>query len=165
MYYVNNKKFYQDIVKNYYPKVKEWKAAGKEGDPPPVTDFMGECIFNIAKKYAKSKNFYYLRDKHEDMIGTACLNTIKYIHNFDPEKSNNPFSYVTMIAHNSFLLYLNKETKNNKVKSAVVEKMFFEQMTSDGIEKDNFITHLKENFENEQLEDLRLKEREKEESN
>ena len=37
------------------------------------------------------------------MISDGIENCVQYIHNFDPEKSKNPFAYFTQIIHYAFL--------------------------------------------------------------
>lgn len=148
-FYVDNKALYKDFLENYYPKVQEWYAAGRPGNPPPVTDLIGEAIYKVAKKFCYSRQYFYLTNMHEDLASYAMLITLKYVHNFDPTKWNNPFAYITTLVNNGFLQFIKKETKNNKAKSAMVDKMFFEQMTADNIESDNFITFMKERFEEE----------------
>ena len=39
----------------------------------------------------------------EDMISDGIENCVQYIHNFDPEKSKNPFAYFTQVIHYAFL--------------------------------------------------------------
>jgi hypothetical protein len=36
------------------------------------------------------------------MVSSAILTVVKYIHNFDVEKSNNPFAYISTICSRAF---------------------------------------------------------------
>ena len=47
------------------------------------------------------------------MISDGIENCVQYIHNFDPEKSRNPFAYFTQIIHYAFL------KKNTKRKETI----------------------------------------------
>ena len=53
-------------------------------------NYLGECFLKIATHLSYKPNFvnYMFRD---DMISDGIENCVQYIHNFDPEKSKNPF--------------------------------------------------------------------------
>ena len=94
-HYVNNKEFLYAIVQ-YKADVK---AAEEAGDPKPrITNYLGECFVKIATHLSYKPNFvnYMFR---EDMISDGIENCVQYIHNFNPEKSTNPFAYFTQIIH------------------------------------------------------------------
>ena len=44
-----------------------------------------------------------------------------YAHNFDPEKSKNPFSYFTQIIYYAFLRRIQKEKKQSYIKYKAIE--------------------------------------------
>ena len=50
------------------------------------------------------------------MVGDGIENCLLYAHNFDPKKSNNPFSYFTQIIYYAFLRRIEKEKKQAFVK-------------------------------------------------
>jgi hypothetical protein len=52
----------------------------------------------------------------EDMIGDGIENCLMYCSNFDPSKSNNPFSYFTQIIYYAFLRRIQKEKKQTLIK-------------------------------------------------
>jgi hypothetical protein len=111
-HYVNNKKFCDEMI--------EWKAkvleAREVGDPiPPVTSYIGQCFMEIAQNLAKKPNFMNYPFK-EDMIGDGIENCLMYCSNFDPSKSNNPFSYFTQIIYYAFLRRIQKEKKQTLIK-------------------------------------------------
>jgi len=98
-HYVNNKEFLEAICE-YKRKVK---VAAENGDPKPrITNYLGECFLKIATHLSYKPNFvnYMFR---EDMICDGIENCVQYIHNFNPEKSSNPFAYFTQIIHYAFL--------------------------------------------------------------
>ena len=106
-YYVNNKEFLAAIT-DYREKVF---AAKESGDPRPrVTNYLGSCFLKIATHLSYKPNFvnYMFR---EDMICDGIENCLKYIDNFNPEKSKNPFAYFTQIIYYAFLRRIQKEKK------------------------------------------------------
>ena len=48
----------------------------------------------------------------EDMISDGIENCVQYIHNFNPEKSTNPFAYFTQIIHYVPQTYTEREKTN-----------------------------------------------------
>ena len=53
---------------------------------------------------------------------------VQYIHNFDPEKSRNPFAYFTQIIHYAFLRRIQKEKKQLDIKNKIIEKTGFDEV-------------------------------------
>ena len=98
-HYVNNKELLEAMVV-YRKKVAIAKEKGTT--PPPISNYLGECFLKIATHLSYKPNFvnYMFR---EDMIGDGIENCVQYIHNFNPEKSQNPFAYFTQIIHYAFL--------------------------------------------------------------
>ena len=104
---------------------KHWK--GK----PRITNYLGSCFLKIATHLSYKPNFvnYMFR---EDMISDGIENCVQYIHNFDPNKSRNPFAYFTQIIHYAFLRRIQREKRQLDIKNKIVEKTGFETlMTSD----------------------------------
>ena len=64
----------------------------------------------------------------EDMISDGIENCVQYIHNFDPEKSKNPFAYFTQIIHFAFLRRINKEKKQLEIKTKIIEKTGYDEV-------------------------------------
>lgn len=111
-HYINNKKFCKAMT--------EWKVLVKEAEEcddkrPPVTDYIAESFLKIAEHLSHRPNFinYPFRD---DMVGDGIENCLLYAHNFDPEKSSNPFSYFTQIIYYAFLRRIEKEKKQSFIK-------------------------------------------------
>lgn len=116
--YVNNK----DILLHLEPWLEERKIAIAEGrETPRIPRFVGEAIMMIATNLARKPNFsgYSFR---EEMIGDGVENCIKYLHNFNPEKSRNPFSYITLIVYNAYIRRIEHEQKHSYIK----HKMMFQ---------------------------------------
>lgn len=151
--YVDNKALFEDIRDNYYPLVIEWRAAGRPGNPPPVTDHMSKAIFLIATNFCLHRKYYNLKPIHEDLAAYACLVVLKYIHNFNPEKYDKPFAYITMIVNNAFLQYLKKESKNNKAKTAALHQMAFDQMMAQEDIESSYIDLVSDKIGRDKMED------------
>jgi DNA-directed RNA polymerase specialized sigma24 family protein len=64
----------------------------------------------------------------EDMISDGIENCVQYIHNFDPEKSKNPFAYFTQIIHYAFLRRIQKEKKQLEIKNKIIERTGFDEV-------------------------------------
>jgi hypothetical protein len=63
------------------------------------------------------------------MISDGIENCLQYLHNFDPEKSNNPFSYFTQIIYYAFLRRIQKEKKQTHIKNQMIENQMYESYT------------------------------------
>ena len=128
-HYVNNKEFLEAICE-YKRKVK---VAAENGDPKPrITNYLGECFLKIATHLSYKPNFvnYMFR---EDMICDGIENCVQYIHNFNPEKSSNPFAYFTQIIHYAFLRRIQKEKKQMEIRSKIIERSGYDEVfTVDG---------------------------------
>ena len=123
-HYVNNKQLLEALIV-YREKV----AHAKENDlpKPRITNYLGECFLKIATHLSYKPNFvnYMFRD---DMISDGIENCVQYIHNFDPEKSRNPFAYFTQIIHYAFLRRIQKEKKQLDIKTKIIERTGFDEV-------------------------------------
>ena len=123
-HYVNNKQLLEALIV-YREKV----AHAKENDlpKPRITNYLGECFLKIATHLSYKPNFvnYMFRD---DMISDGIENCVQYIHNFDPEKSRNPFAYFTQIIHYAFLRRIQKEKKQIDIKTKIIEKSGYDEV-------------------------------------
>ena len=123
-HYVNNKELLQALIV-YREKV----AHAKENDlpKPRITNYLGESFLKIATHLSYKPNFvnYMFRD---DMISDGIENCVQYIHNFDPEKSRNPFAYFTQIIHYAFLRRIQKEKKQLDIKTKIIERSGFDEV-------------------------------------
>lgn len=111
VHYVDNKKFYDEILK-YRAKIEEAKTSGKE--EPRLPEYIGECIWKIANKLSTMPRFvnYSYRD---EMISDGIENCIMYFKDYNPEVGQNPFAYFTQIIYYAFLRRIGKEEKNRYI--------------------------------------------------
>ena len=142
-HYVNNKDFFEAIVEykrklraaaeKEFPEITEqelktWKSPNK----PRISNYLGECFLKIATHLSYKPNFvnYMFR---EDMICDGIENCVQYIHNFNPEKSSNPFAYFTQIIHYAFLRRIQKEKKQMEIRAKIIERSGYDEVfTVDG---------------------------------
>ena len=147
-HYVNNKELLEAMVvyrlkveKSYKLvfgkdlKEQPRKERGKRWEgKPAIPNYLGESFLKIATHLSYKPNFvnYMFRD---DMISDGIENCVQYIHNFDPDKSKNPFAYFTQVIHYAFLRRIQKEKKQLDIKNKILERTEYSEVFVD----DNFI--------------------------
>ena len=157
-HYVNNKEFLEALVvyraavesnfmeKNGRKPTKEDRSKQWDGKPQ-IPRYIGECFLKIANHLSYKPNFvnYMFR---EDMISDGIENCVQYIHNFEPEKSNNPFAYFTQIIYYAFPRRIQKEKRQLEVKNKILLKSGYEQVfhSDDNMASSDYNT-IKENVE------------------
>ena len=108
-HYVDNEKFYQELVK-YKSACKEAKK--KKMEKPPIPNYIGECFLKIAKGMSNVYKFInYTNSYKDEMISDGIENCVTYMDNFDPVKYKNPFAYFSQIIYFAFLRRIQKEKK------------------------------------------------------
>ena len=117
-HYIDNKKFYTEMI-----KMKESQIDGK----CEINDYIGQCFLDIANGLSNRPNFINYTFK-EDMVFDGVENCIRYCHNFDPDKSKNPFSYFTQIVYYAFLRRIEKEKKQSYIKFKMTEMTRVEEL-------------------------------------
>jgi len=123
-HYVNNKEFLAALIK-YQEDIEIARLQDKT--KPVIPRYIGECFLKIANHLSFKPNFVNYMFK-EDMISDGIENCVQYIHNFNPEKSQNPFAYFTQIIHYAFLRRIQKEKKQLEIKNKILEKTGYEQV-------------------------------------
>lgn len=132
-HYVDNKSFYAALVEYRKKRLDAIEA----GLPiPRIPEYIGVCIFKIATKLSSKGNFVNYSYK-EEMISDGIENCINYMHNFNPEKSNNPFAYFTRIIYNAYVLRIQKEKKQTYIKYKAYENAVLMTGSSEYNDKDN----------------------------
>ena len=127
VHYVNNKEFLAALIA-YKKDVAEAEELGK--DKPRITNYLGECFLKIATHLSFKPNFvnYIFKD---DMISDGIENCVQYIHNFNPEKSQNPFAYFTQIIHYAFLRRIQREKRQLEIKNKIIERSGYSEVFDD----------------------------------
>ena len=72
------------------------------------------------------------------MISDGIENCVQYVHNFNPEKSQNPFAYFTQIIHYAFLRRIQKEKKQLEIKNKILERTGFDQVFEGGVDSSDY---------------------------
>lgn len=105
--YLSNKEMYAEIVR-----------CQEEAE---ISDKLGRMFMLLARNYATKPNFngYSYVD---EMISSGILACVNAFMKFDPEKSNNPFSYFTRVIHNSFIYILNKERRSQEIRDVMLQE-------------------------------------------
>ena len=106
--------------------MKDWKEKCEEAEQmgeekPRVSNYIGECFLKIANGLSHKPNFMNYTFK-DDMVSDGIENCLQYIHNFNPDKSNNPFAYFTQIIYYAFIRRIQREKKQTHVKHKLIEK-------------------------------------------
>ena len=143
-HYVDNKQFLHELI-SYRNKCAQAKEAGEP--KPRVSNYIGECFLKIATHLSYRPNFinYMYR---EDMIGDGIENCIQYIHNFDPEKSSNPFAYFTQIVYYAYLRRIAKEKRQQSIREKILERKGCEEvMHSDDLDNTADMNYIKARVE------------------
>ena len=112
IHYVDNAKFLEAMIeyKREYNKSKE-----NNKELPQISEYLGSVFLKIAQRLSFRPNFINYAFK-DDMISDGIENCLHYIHNFDPEKSSNPFAYFTQIIYYAFIRRIQKEKKQLYIK-------------------------------------------------
>ena len=126
-HYVNNKEFLAALIR-HRENIEIAEIQGKE--KPRIPRYIGECFLKIATHLSFKPNFVNYMFK-EDMISDGIENCVQYIHNFNPEKSQNPFAYFTQIIHYAFLRRIQKEKKQLEIKNKILEKSGYSEVFDD----------------------------------
>ena len=125
VHYIDNKEFHSAMIA-WKELCKEAEEAGEE--KPQVTNYIGECFLKIANGLSYRPNFINYTYRSE-MVSDGIENCLQYIHNFDPDKSKNPFAYFTQIIYYAFLRRIQKEKKQTHIKNKIIENRQYETFT------------------------------------
>jgi len=113
-YYVLNEDLIPEI--EAFKKTCKYNSNGKYIPGSGImSNELGKMVWLIANGLSKKGNWYGYTWR-EDMISSAMLTVIKYLHNFNLEKSNNPFSYISQICNRAFMQYIAWAKKHGKIK-------------------------------------------------
>ena len=126
-HYVNNKEFLAALIR-YQEDIEIAKLQDKP--KPVIPRYIGECFLKIANHLSFKPNFVNYMFK-EDMISDGIENCVQYIHNFNPEKSKNPFAYFTQIIHYAFLRRIQREKRQLEIKNKIIEKSGYNEVFDD----------------------------------
>lgn len=115
------KKTFKDAnptAKKYCTNAELMPAFLEAKEANTLTPKLALMLRMIAEKYSHHRWFvgYSYRD---EMVSEATVHLCKQWHKFNPEKSNNPFSFYTTCAYRSFQAYLAHEKEQAQIKDAL----------------------------------------------
>ncbi len=90
-------------------------------------------------KYREDIEIAKIQDKPKPVI-PRYIGDCFLKHNFDPEKSKNPFAYFTQIIHYAFLRRIQREKRQLEIKNKIIERSGFSEVFDDNntIDGSNF---------------------------
>ena len=112
VHYVDNAKFLEEMIEY---KRQYNISINNNKDKPMISEYLGSVFLKIAQRLSFRPNFINYAFK-DDMISDGIENCLHYIHNFNPEKSSNPFAYFTQIIYYAFIRRIQKEKKQLYIK-------------------------------------------------
>lgn len=101
--YIDNKAFFEAM--------RKYKDNPEKG----VSNYIGKCLMDITEHLGTMpafRNYSYL----DLMKSDGIENCLQYIHNYNPDKYNNPLAYFTRIVYYAFLRRIAREKKEQYVK-------------------------------------------------
>lgn len=107
-YYLTNARLLPEVIRS--------KELGR------LTDELAEMLMMLTRKYAMRpcfSGYTYREDMVSEALANLCQNALK----FNPEKSDNPFSFYTSCINNSFLQFLNIEKKHRRIRDQLLIDM------------------------------------------
>lgn len=119
--YLDKKELYAALADYHYV----CKEAKEKGEPKPeIPPYLCKAILLVSENLSYAPNFLNYTFKDE-MIGDAIENCVRYIHNFNPEKFDETFSfaYLTQIAYHAFSRRIIKERKQTHIKSKIISQV------------------------------------------
>ena len=122
---------------------EKWEVAKKKAKDPDklpsaasiMTPELVKMIMMLVERYAQRANwrgYTYI----EDMKSEALLSLLNGTLKFNPEKSKNPFGYMTQIVTHSFLTTLDKEKKVRRIRDDMLERHGFDPSHTRQIENE-----------------------------
>lgn len=112
-------------------------------------------VVRYIKEYGEDEVFCLEEPETNSFIlgnGLLTGNCLQYIHNFNPEKSQNPFAYFTQIIHFAFLRRIQREKKQMEIKNKILEKSGYNSVFDDdgGVDGSNYSDYntIKDNVHN-----------------
>ena len=142
-HYIDNKEFLAALLDH---REKVQTARANNIDPPPISNYLGDCFIKIAKHLSYKSNFinYSYRD---EMISDAIENCLAVVNNFDPAKSKNPFAYFTQITFFAFVRRIQREKKQMATKFRYIDQLDVSQLVTqehdNGDFQNQFLEYLK----------------------
>lgn len=149
-HYVSKEDFYAALVKrkellaDYHNKISN----GIDAKKPQVTNEIGDYIVKICTNLSKKSNFAKKRYDgfRQEMIGDAIEQCIRYVDSFNPEKSNNPFSYFTQTAYYQYIDRIKIEDKETYLRyKSMMNSLVLSELSEQDVNENT--EHIHDNLE------------------
>jgi DNA-directed RNA polymerase specialized sigma24 family protein len=151
--YLNNARLLEHIALS---KIAWEKAKNKCKNPDKMpsaaqcmTPEMVKMIMMLVDRYAQRANwrgYTYI----DDMKSEALLSLLNGSLKFNPEKSKNPFGYMTQIVTHSFLTTLDKEKKVRRIRDDILEQYGLDPSNTRQIENEAPMLDRRQHMSNKQ---------------
>lgn len=125
-YYISKEILFEEYIKWH----KEIKLAEINGDErPQIPNYIIDSLYKICVRLSFRPNFsgYSYR---EEFVSDALEQCVIKAHKFNPEKSENPFGYFTLVIWRTFLQRIAKEKRQEKIKREILSKIPIEDLIS-----------------------------------
>ena len=140
-YYIDKKKIYS-LVCEYKQRLKEYEQNGTGKIPQPDNDLIFSIYKMINRELGKPnfRNYTF----HDEMRGLAIMDCLRAIDLFDPEKSDNVFSYFWGTIQNAFKRVIIAEKRQIDIRNKlIIEKL--DEISNDPDIEDDLVNKLREN--------------------
>ena len=139
-HYVNNAQFSQSVV-DYCTESQ--LAKKKELPAPVIPDYIAQCFLKICEGLSHKANFVRYTYR-EEMVMDAVENCLKAIENYNIEAATrtgkpNAFAYFTQISWLAFLRRIEKEKKQQEIKSRYLGHLGVEDRFDNDLAEDDAI--------------------------
>lgn len=139
-HYVNNAQFSQAVV-DYCTASQQAKKTGSSA--PVVPDYIAQCFLKICEGLSHKANFVRYTYR-EEMVMDAVENCLKAIENYNIEAATrtgkpNAFAYFTQISWFAFLRRIEKEKKQQEIKSRYLGHIGVEDRFDNDLAQDDAI--------------------------
>jgi hypothetical protein len=136
-YYIDKEAFQAAMV----DRRRDVDNAKANGLPiPPVSEYIGKCILDIAYHLSYKYNFIGYSFKDE-MISDGIENCLRYLDNYDCVNYKNPFAYFTQINYFAFVRRIGREKKQSAIKAKMIREIPAELFALQGHDEDSVEFH------------------------
>lgn len=138
--YVDNEEFLKQLI------IRKQHINENKKIPFKTSEYIGDCILKIAKNLSKKYQFANYPFKSE-FVSDAILVCIKYMDNYDPNITKNPFSYFSQICYYAFIARINLEKTETYVKfKSTINSAIMSDMAINNVDEETS-THILDNME------------------
>lgn len=130
---------------NYLSKKELMAAVMESKGLGRMSDDLAMKLQLLVSRYARSAQ-YARYSFNEDMQAFAMMMLVRTWGSFNPERSDNAFSYYTQSCHNSFSQFLNQEKKQRTIRDELLVKQGLAPSHAYQMEFANMINDNKDTF-------------------